>query len=97
MTNMKLLTNVSAIIESDNPESTILLKADNNSKTINTYLMLEDYPDFDTTQSHKVYMDDKNKVLIKCSGDLLDPGIDLSVLMSNFVDFKPAYKYDEYV
>ena len=105
MTNMKLLTNANAkgdIKDSDNPVAPppfimLYVKYKDNSVKFNTYLSFEDYPDFDATKDHKVYVDDNDKVLIKCTADLLDTSLKMSDIISAMPGFIPEYKYDEYI
>ena len=95
MTNLKLMTNASAVIDTSTVGMPfIMLKFANSDLVINTGLAFEDYPDFEP-KPHKVYVDENDKILIKCNLDLLDTPIRASMVIGQGV--KPEYKYDEYV
>ena len=64
------------------------------NKTINTDLPLEYYPDFDHNQDHKVYVDDDDRILIKCIADMIDTPFKLTDITK--LNFLPEYDYDDY-
>ena len=45
--------------------------------------------------NRRVYVDENDKILIKCNLDLLDTPIRASMVIGQGI--KPEYKYDEYV
>ena len=95
MTNLKLMTNAKAVEDTDHSKMPfIMLTFTDSDLVINTGLALEDYPDFEP-KPHKVYVDENDKILIKCNLDLLDTPITASMVIGQGI--KPEYKYDEYV